>query len=141
MAYGIYSEGVAAAPIENVRLERVRIHKAKAPFWLKFTEGLRLQGVEVNEIDIAAVFDKPETVQPRTEAEIREINTRAGIPLRTQLRDDGWTDAEIETMEDDKRQEAKIAQENMPKPVVTGVNGAVNPQKAASNGMDNGQAN
>ncbi|MBL9193144.1 MAG: glycoside hydrolase family 28 protein [Opitutaceae bacterium] len=48
VAYGIYSEGVAAAPIENVRLERVRIHKAKAPFWLKFTEGLRLQDVEVN---------------------------------------------------------------------------------------------
>jgi hypothetical protein len=103
---------------------------------------LQLQGVEVNEIDIAAVFDKPETVQPRTEAEIREINTRAGIPLRTQLRDDGWTDAEIETMEDDKRQEAKIAQENMPEPVVSvNGNGAVNPQKEASNGVDNRQAN
>lgn len=99
---------------------------------------LQLQGVEVSEIDIAAVFDKPETVQPRTEAEIREINTRAGIPLRTQLRDDGWTDAEIETMEDDKRQEAKIAQENMPQPVVSvNGNGAVNPQKVAMNGVDN----
>jgi hypothetical protein len=94
----------------------------------------------VAEIDIAAVFDKPETVQPRTEAEIREINTRAGIPLRTQLRDDGWTDAEIETMEDDKRQEAKIAQENMPQPVVTSANGngAVMPQKEAMNGTNAG---
>lgn len=47
-AYGIYSEGVAAAPIQNVRLERVRIQKAKTPVWLKFTEDLQLQDVEVN---------------------------------------------------------------------------------------------
>lgn len=94
---------------------------------------LQLQGVEVNEIDIAAVFDKPETVQPRTEAEIREINKRAGIPLRTQLRDDGWTDAEIETMEQDKAEESKQALAAMPQPAVTSANGAVSPQKAASN--------
>ena len=74
---------------------------------------LQLQGMEVKETDIAAVFDKPETVQPRTEAEIREINVRSGIPLRTLLRDDGWTEAEIETMEEDKKagDAEKMAQE------------------------------
>lgn len=99
---------------------------------------LQLQGVEVEETAIAAVFDKPETVQPRTEAEIREINKRAGIPLRTQLRDDGWTDAEIEAMEQDKAEETKQALAAMPQPAVTSANGN---NERPMNGVDDRQAN
>jgi polygalacturonase len=47
-AYGIYLEGVAAAPIRNVTLERVRINRARVPLWLKFTEDLRFEKVEIN---------------------------------------------------------------------------------------------
>lgn len=53
--------------------------------------------------DIKPVFEKPETVQPRTEAEIRTLNTQAGIPIETTVRREGWTDAEIEDMRKDKQ--------------------------------------
>ncbi len=59
---------------------------------------LKLDGMDVPTSSIEPLFERPETVQPRTLAEIREINTRAGMPLRTTLRREGWTDAEIEAM-------------------------------------------
>lgn len=71
---------------------------------------LELDGAPVAPGLISPTFDKPETVQPRTEAEIREINVRAGIPLLTTLRDDGWTDAEIAKMQRDKEEEQSAQQ-------------------------------
>lgn len=71
---------------------------------------LELDSTVVDPMLVSPTFDKPETVQPRTEAEIREINTRAGIPLTTTLRDDGWTEAEIEAMQEDKQQEQDAQQ-------------------------------
>lgn len=64
---------------------------------------LKLDGArEVPKQDITPMFDPPETVQPRTEAEIRQLNVNAGIPLVTSLRREGWTDSEIAQMQEDK---------------------------------------
>lgn len=71
---------------------------------------LRLQGIDVALSDIASVFDVPETVQPRTQAEILKLNKDAGIPLTTSLRDAGWTDAEIEQMRQDQTEEQEAQQ-------------------------------
>jgi hypothetical protein len=75
---------------------------------------LRLDGVDVAERDVDPVFDKPETVQPRTQAEIRQINVSAGLPLRTSLRWEGRTEEEIEQVEaeiadEESRKQASFA--------------------------------
>lgn len=62
---------------------------------------LLLDGRDVKLSDVEAVFEKPETVQPRTMAEIREINSRAGVPLRTSMRWEGKQPAEIEQVEEE----------------------------------------
>ena len=69
-------------------------------------------GGEIDPLTITAVFDPVQTVQPRTAAEIREINARTGIPLTTTLRAEGWTDAEIEQMRQD-RQAERIAEADL----------------------------
>jgi hypothetical protein len=68
---------------------------------------LLIAGADVQATDIAPVFDKPETIQPRTGAEIVQIETASGIPLTTSLRDQGWTQAELDQMEEDKANEQK----------------------------------
>jgi hypothetical protein len=80
--------------------------KAVAAFMLRLDSG-----ADVPVGAITPEFDRPETVQPRTEAEIREINGRAGIPLVTSLRKEGWTEAEIAQLLAD-RDEANRAQQS-----------------------------
>lgn len=71
--------------------------------WRKAIEfALQIMGVAVDPVDIEPVWDEVATVQPKTEAEIRVLNTQAGIPLVTTLRREGWTDAELETLAEDK---------------------------------------
>jgi len=71
---------------------------------------LKLEGKQIDELDITATFDRPETVQPMTNAVIRKTNVEAGIPLTTQLRDEGWTDAELDDMQEDKEAEQEANQ-------------------------------
>lgn len=74
---------------------------------------LMLSGTQVAKRDIAATFNPPQTVQPRTEAEIVQIQAGSGIPLKTALRRQGWTDADFAQMEQDE-QEAAAAAPNQP---------------------------
>jgi hypothetical protein len=67
---------------------------------------LQLSGVEgITERDIKVIFDPVETVQPRTQAEIRQINTNAGMPLTSTLREEGRTEEEIEQIIADRQAE------------------------------------
>lgn len=68
---------------------------------------LKLDGVEVDREDIGVAFAKPETVQPKTQAEITEIDVRTGIPLETSLRKRGESEAELEMMRKDQAAAAK----------------------------------
>lgn len=70
---------------------------------------LKVRGIEVNKRDIVATFADPETVPPKTEAEIRQLGKGAGIPLTTLLREEGKDDAWIEQMEADKEEERKAS--------------------------------
>lgn len=72
---------------------------------------LKMQDVDIKASAVAAVFDKPETVQPYTEALIRKTNVEAGVPLVSTLRDDGWQDSEIDKMLEDRGLEQKAAQD------------------------------
>ncbi len=66
---------------------------------------LKMAGVNHDPKKTAPIFDKPETVQPRTTAETRQLNVNAGMPLVTILRDEGKSEEYIEQMLKDKQQE------------------------------------
>jgi hypothetical protein len=100
---------------------------------------LRLEGIEVDELDITPTFDKPETVQPMTAATIRKTNIESGIPLTTQLRDEGWTQQELDDMQEDKEQEAATQQSGLGAALI---NAQTQFDRGGQNGqMMNGNAN
>lgn len=59
---------------------------------------LQLDGTAVEASQIEAVWDDPATIQPVTLAQIRATNVSAGMPLVTILRDEGWSQEEIDQM-------------------------------------------
>jgi len=88
------------APLNKKAQRAIDIFK---PTWKELAQFiLKLSGINTSGLAIAANFDAPETIQPRTQAEIREINVRTGIPLVTTLRDEGWTEDELAQLAKDK---------------------------------------
>lgn len=71
---------------------------------------LKIAGVEVPAGEIRPVFDRPEVSLPRTEAEITDMEVRSGMPLTTSLRRRGWSEADLERMEQDRAAEAATKQ-------------------------------
>ena len=59
--------------------------------------------IEANGLDV--VYADPRTVQPKTEAETRKTEVDSGIPLRTNLRREGWTPEELAQLDADKEAE------------------------------------
>lgn len=85
-----------------------------APVWQQVAAlMLAARGQSVSATDITAEFDKPEVIQPRTVAETRQLNTTAGMPLVTQLRDEGKDDDYLAQMLLDKQAEADAANESL----------------------------
>lgn len=68
---------------------------------------LRAAGQEVKPEEVEIVFDRPETIQPRTQAETRQMNVNAGMPLKTVLRDEGRSDDYIQQVEKDIEDDGK----------------------------------
>ena len=85
------------------RKVRDRIERFE-PVWKEaLAYALRLSGHEVRANEIALGWDTIETLQPRTQAEIRSLEVNAGIPLLTLLRMEGWTDEQIAQMLSDQK--------------------------------------
>lgn len=76
---------------------------------------LLLKGIAVEVSDIQPTWNPVQTVQPRTEAEIREIDVRTGIPLETALKRQGWTQEQIEAMKQDREAEIAAGQNSLAK--------------------------
>lgn len=78
---------------------------------------LALNGTQIRPNDIEPVWCDPETVQPLTQSEIRKRNRAAGIPIRVQLKREGWSDEELAELdaEDDAQaeREARMAEASM----------------------------
>ena len=74
---------------------------------------LELAGVTVDPANITPNFDDPTTVQPLTQAQIRQANVAAGMPLVTQLRDEGWSADQLDEMEADKDAAASSQQASL----------------------------
>jgi SPP1 family phage portal protein len=62
---------------------------------------LKMAGQEVKPEEVEPVFDRPETIQPRTQAETRQMNVTAGMPLITILREEGKNEEFIRQFEKD----------------------------------------
>lgn len=68
---------------------------------------LRMDGAgDIDDNAIVPVFDKPETVQPYTQALIRKESVQAGIPLMWQMGQEGYTEQELADLEEARGKEA-----------------------------------
>lgn len=85
-----------------------------APVWKQVALFmLKLSGVEVKPEDVKVIFDKPETVQPFTQAQTRMTNVNAGMPLVTVLREEGKSETFIKQMMQDKQAEEVMKQNSL----------------------------
>lgn len=69
-----------------------------------------LTGQALDPMAIEPIFDNPATIQPLSQANIREINVRAGLPLETILQQEGWSQSDIEAMQAAKSEETLATQ-------------------------------
>ena len=81
------------------------IRRLRGPWRQVARAMLMMMGVDVQLGKIKIVYESPRTVQPLTQSTSRQQNVNSGIPLRTQLRYEGWTETEIRQMEADRKAE------------------------------------
>lgn len=112
---GQVPSGEALIALEAPLVKKARDRIARfVPEWRAFGAFiLQLSGLTVAIDSVEPVFESPETVQPKTEAEIRALETKSGIPLRTSLRREGWSSAEIEQMDVDAQTAAQAQQTSL----------------------------
>jgi len=102
------------------------------PVWKEVAQFiLKILGKEVVKGDISVNFNKPETIQPKTEAEVREKAKAAGIPLVTLLRDEGKDEAWMEQMQKDKEEADEAAKKSLGGALMAGLRTANQPPNAA----------
>jgi hypothetical protein len=95
-----------------IAMEAPLTHKARKyirrwePVWERFASFLLgLAGLQVDPLTIHAMFEDPGTIQPLTQAQIRQTNNSAGLPLLNQLRREGWADDELRQLAADRQEE------------------------------------
>jgi hypothetical protein len=77
---------------------------------------LKIDGADVDPMSVQPLFAKPETIQPRTQGEIRKMSVEAGIPLKTHLqREEGWTENELKQLDKDKEAERTASSASLAK--------------------------
>jgi len=84
------------------------------PTWKQaLSFALTLMGTPVDPSAITLQYERPETVQPLTTSLIRQNSVTAGIPLVTTLRREGWSETEIEQMEEDRAAESEAQTQSL----------------------------
>lgn len=108
-----------------------RVHDCQTKFgrtWARVMAAvMRADGKQVEPGELAPVWESAETEQPYMRAQVRQMATQAGMPLSTVLRREGWTEEELDQMDDDRiaEGEAKLLAQVNPAEVT-----AVNAQEA-----------
>ncbi len=97
---------------------------------------LSLDGVQVAPEDVECVWEDERTVQPSAEADVVTKYVAAGVPLKTALRRAGWTPADLDALDADKRDEqasqASLAQQMLAKARAQFDQGQTSPTAAAA---------
>ena len=103
---------VLESPINKKAQNRIDLF---SPVWAEVAVFMLLiEGVKnMKPSDISPIFDDPATVQPKTRAEITQINVNSGIALTTELKRSGWSEAEIDDMLIEKKEEQMARQQSM----------------------------
>lgn len=70
----------------------------------------QLEGITIEPSQVNVIWEKVESLQPKTEAEVRQIGVNTGIPLITLLRDEGWSEDDILSMQEDQKLQDKARQ-------------------------------
>ena len=70
-------------------------------------------GERIDPEDIDPVFTPSESVLPKTQADVRKLNVESGIPLKTTLRREGWTDPQLDQMDEDRAAEGAAGTESL----------------------------
>lgn len=123
--------GEALIAMESPLNKRCQDHINKfKPVWREVVQFmLKIFNSEADKQDIEIAFTKPETIQPKTEAEIRTSGKAAGLPLKTLLRDEGKTDAWIEQMDKDKKEEQAANADNLAVALMANIRNANQPEE------------
>lgn len=125
------------APLNKKAADRI---DRFSPVWRRLAIFmLRASGHEVNMDQVMPVFDRPETVQPRTQAETREINVRAGIPLISVLREEGKSEAEIQAILKEKEAETRRQQASLAEALLDAERRQLEIEQNGLNGNNNAQ--
>lgn len=90
-----------------------RLQQTVRPVWQRlFAMLLRQSGQEVPELrDIWVPYEQVETVQPLTDAQVIATLKQSGLPLATTLKERGWTEKEIASIDSDNAMIAPSSQE------------------------------
>jgi hypothetical protein len=111
------------APLNKKAQDRINRF---APVWRQVAAFVcRLMGYsDVRPQDITPQFERPETVQPKTQSEIRYNNNRAGIPIVASLRMEGAPQSVIDEVERAQAGEALRNTEQLRRAFDAGAGGA-----------------
>jgi hypothetical protein len=103
MNTGSNISGEALLAMESPLVKKAEKHKRRFnAAWQDVAQFiLQLDGITVDATSIVPVWDRVESVQPKAEAETRQVSFNTGIPLITLLRREGWTEQEIKMLEED----------------------------------------
>ena len=101
MTTGANISGEALIAMESPLVRKVKKHKMRFDVsWQNIAQFmLHLSNITIEASKIEPVWERVESVQPKTEAETRLIAINTGIPLTTQLKREGWTEQEIKELE------------------------------------------
>lgn len=66
---------------------------------------LQIDGKVIDDNAIVPIFEEPETVQPYTQSLIRKESVAAGIPLMWQMKQEGYTEQELEELEESRSEQ------------------------------------
>jgi hypothetical protein len=105
---------------------------------------LMIQGQTVDPEDIECIWQEPHTVQPQSQATTRLTNTQAGIPILNILRDEGWTEDQLNQLMEDARAMMAVAPKptaGQAQPATPGPQGSVDEQAAVQRATVERQSN
>lgn len=109
--------------------------------WTEVAQFMALLGGmgEIEADAIIPIFDEPVTKQPYTQALIRKESVAAGIPLMWQMKQEGYTEQELDELEEDMTQKADADMERMAQVMEQRQSAPPNARQNGSNPRQNGQ--
>jgi hypothetical protein len=107
LATGGDPSGEALMTMESPLVKKATRYIARfTPTWKALASFLlALDGSAIPPASITPIYDAPETIQPKTAADIRKVNVESGIPIVTILRNEGWTQEQLDVLAEDKQAE------------------------------------